>query len=147
MSIAANAHLTFFKLRRSAMSIAETAHLTFFKRRRSAMSIAGTAPWSLLKLRRSGMFLRWFMDSLVSLCACIRTMNPLKLAIPKGLRPPAQGCRACEATLGWTWCIFTTLKGLRQMCATRSAQLTERRTFFESATPPPPNVGGCTQII
>ena len=96
------------------------------------MSIAANAPWSFPKLRRSGMFVRRFMESLLSLRICIVTMN-LKPRIPKGFRLKAQGCRVLaspartEATLGWKRRVFTTLKGLRQMYATGSPRFMERR--------------------
>jgi hypothetical protein len=45
------------------------------KLRRSAMSIAVDAHPTLFKLRRSGMFIRQFMESLVSLRACTVTIN------------------------------------------------------------------------
>jgi hypothetical protein len=46
------------------------------------MSIAADASWLFPKLRRSGMFPRRFMESLVSLCACIVTMKVLNFRIP-----------------------------------------------------------------
>jgi hypothetical protein len=46
-------------------------------------------------------------------------MDPLKPRIPKGFRLKAQGCRACEATLGLPDSLSTTLKGLRQARARR----------------------------
>src|SRR5439155_26662412 len=58
---------------------------------------------------------RRFMESHVSLRACIGTMN-LKSRIPKGFRLKAQGCRVLaspartEATLGWKRRVFTTLR-------------------------------------
>jgi hypothetical protein len=42
--------------------------------------------------------------------------NPLKTRIPKGFRLKAQGCRACEATLGLMHHRPSTLKGLRPTC-------------------------------
>jgi hypothetical protein len=65
------------------------------------------------------MFARRFTECFNGRGTCIVTMNLLKLRIPTGFRLKAQGCRACEATLGWRR-IFTTLKGLRQMYATGS---------------------------
>jgi hypothetical protein len=98
----------------------------FEKLRRSAMSIAANAPWSFPNLRRSAIFARRFIESFNVRGTCIVTMNLLKLRIPTGFCLKAQGCRACEAALGWRR-IFTILKGLRQMYAIGSPRFMERR--------------------
>ena len=86
------------------------------------MSIAANAPRPFPSSVRSGMFVRRIMESLVSLRACIGTMN-LKSRIPKGFRLKAQGCRVLaspartEATLGSRHRRSTTLKGLHPVRA------------------------------
>ena len=54
------------------------------------MSIAANAPWFLLKLRRSGMFIRRFMESLVSLWRMHREPEP-QTSNPKGIPPQSPG--------------------------------------------------------
>ena len=54
--------------------------------------------------------------------------SPKFLRIPKGFRNKAQGCRACEATLGLRRLRFTTLKGLRPARAVR--WFMEKRTSY-----------------